>query len=415
MDGSARAPLGFLPAPLRGTISLLLLAANTATCVLALFPLAVAKFALPVDAVRKRLDPLLNAIARAWISFNGAWIALAGNVRWVVSGVEGLSRKRWYLVEANHQSWVDIFVLQKALAGRIPMLKFFLKQELIWVPLIGPAWWALDFPFMRRHSEEFLRRHPERRGDDIAAIRRACAKFALIPTSVMNFLEGTRFTEEKRDADGSPYRHLLRPKAGGIALALGAMGERFHSLLDVTLFYPGGVPTFFQFLSGRLREVVVRVRELPIPGDLLHGDYSLDPDYRARVQQWVQELWAGKDRELEELGGGGRPPPRGSRGGGRRPKKHTPPILFFLPPPPPPNPPTHGRMAAENTRCPCSASPTSATCTSSPTRRPSGATCCSTSASPGTRTRSSSAAACTGVNTWSGCSRRRAPPPTTSS
>ncbi len=286
---------------MRGAISFLLLSLNTIVCVGALVPLALVTMTVPVDGVRRRVDPVLNAVVQAWIAGNALWIALAGRVRWVISGVEGLARQQWYLVEANHQSWVDIFVLQKALGRRIPLLKFFLKRELIWVPLVGLAWWALDFPFMRRHSEEFLRAHPERRGDDLAAIRRACAKFALIPTSVMNFLEGTRFTAAKHLAERSPYRHLLRPKAGGIALALNAMGERFHSLLDVTLFYPGGVPTFFQFLSGKVREVVVRVRELPIPRDLLHGDYSADPEFRARTQKWIHDLWTEKDRELEAL------------------------------------------------------------------------------------------------------------------
>lgn len=232
-DDLSRAPLSFLPAPVRGAISSFLLGLNTIVCVLAMFPLAVVKFAVPAELVRKRLDRMLNGIAQAWITINGLWISLAGEVRWIVSGVESLSPSRWYLVEANHQSWVDIFALQKVLSRRIPMLKFFLKRELIWVPLIGAAWWALDFPFMRRHSEAFLREHPEKKGEDLAAIRRACEKFALIPTSVMNFLEGTRFTE------------------------------------------------------------------LPIPGNLLNGNYSLDAEYKERIQKWVHELWAEKDQMLE--------------------------------------------------------------------------------------------------------------------
>jgi hypothetical protein len=50
----------------------------------------------------------------------------------------------------------------------------------------------------------------------------------------MNFVEGTRFTPAKHAAQQSPYKHLLKPKAGGLALALHVLGDRFDSLLDVT-------------------------------------------------------------------------------------------------------------------------------------------------------------------------------------
>lgn len=283
---------------MRGIAAALYLALNTIVCASVLLPLAVVKLVLPVNAVRRRVDPALNAIAERWIRNNAL---LMRGTAWDVRGLDGLDRRQWYLVNANHQSWADILVLQKLLTGRIPFLKFFLKQELIWVPLIGIAWWALDYPFMKRHSQEFLRKHPERRGDDLAAIRRSCAKFALIPTSVMNFVEGTRLTPAKQRAQESPYRHLLRPKAGGIALALGAMGERFHSLLDVTIHYPGGAPSFFDLLSGRMKRVVVRVRELSIPPDLIGRDYAEDPQFKRAAQTWLTGIWAEKDELLEEL------------------------------------------------------------------------------------------------------------------
>ena len=296
----SRAPLALLPVPVRQAFSLLALALNTAVCGTVLLLFAVVKLVVPVNAVRRRIDPLLNGVARWWITNNGIWIALVQDVEWRVTGVEGL-RRDWYLVESNHQSWVDIFVLQKVLSPRIPMLKFFLKRQLIWVPFAGLAWWALDFPFMHRYSREHLAAHPEKRQADLERIRKACEKFSLVPTAVMNFLEGTRFTGPKHAAEQSPFRHLLPPKAGGIALALDAMGERFHSLLDVTLFYPGGVPSFADLLGGRLGQVVVVIRERPIPADLLGRDYAADPEHRARVQSWVQELWSEKDRLLEEL------------------------------------------------------------------------------------------------------------------
>ena len=278
---------------LKGTLASSVLVANAIAVCSGMIPFALLKVALPFGAVRRGTDRILNALAEGWIAVNGWWMAGVERIRWDVTGLDGLRRRGWYLVSSNHQSWVDILVLQKVFHRRVPFLKFFLKRQLLYVPVMGLAWWALDFPFMRRGSGS--------RTQDLATARAACAKFRQIPTSVMNFLEGTRFTPAKHQLQQSPYRHLLKPKVGGLATALSAMGERFDALLDVTIVYPEGVPTFWDLLSGRVRQVVVRVRELEIPRDLLGGDYEGDPQFRARIQGWVQELWAEKDRRIEEL------------------------------------------------------------------------------------------------------------------
>src|SRR3990167_3071966 len=139
------------------------------------------------------------------------------------------------------------------------------------------------------------------RGKDQAATRKACEKFALIPTSVMNFLEGTRFTPAKHQRQHSPYRHLLKPKAGGIAMALNAMGDKFQAIIDITIVYPDGAPTFWHFLQGKLRRIVVRVRTLPVPQHLAHGDYAGDPTIREAYQRWVHQLWQEKDAQIAAL------------------------------------------------------------------------------------------------------------------
>jgi 1-acyl-sn-glycerol-3-phosphate acyltransferase len=293
--------LGFLPPFLRGSIALTLLLLNTLFWCALLFLCALVKLLLPFHAVRVRIDPVLNGIATRWIACNSGWMRLTQPTEWDVQGVSGLRYEGWYLVNCNHQSWADIFVLQHLLNRRIPMLKFFLKQQLIYVPVIGLAWWALDFPFMKRHGKAELRVRPERRLEDAEATRRACRKFALVPTSVMNFAEGTRFTPKKHRAQASPYRHLLKPKAGGMALALNAMGEKFNSLIDVTIVYPAGIPSFWQFLSGQVPRVAVRVRELPIPGDFCTADYGQDPEFRMRFQKWLGSLWQEKDGQIEAL------------------------------------------------------------------------------------------------------------------
>ncbi|MDO9286320.1 MAG: acyltransferase [Aquabacterium sp.] len=305
--------LGFLPPFLRGVVALLLLVINTLFWCALLLALSLVKLVLPFKVVRLRIDPALNTIATCWIACNSGWMRLTQRTRWDVQGVDELRYQGWYLVNCNHQSWVDIFVLQHLLNRRIPLLKFFLKQQLIWVPVIGLAWWALDFPFMRRHSAAALHKHPELRQQDRETTRRACEKFALVPTSVMNFAEGTRFTPAKHQAQGSPYRHLLKPKAGALALALNAMGEKFHSLVDVTIVYPGGAPSFWGFLCGRTPQVTVRVQRLPIAPEFCTGDYDQDPAFRARLQDWLARLWSDKDRQIEALlarpaaGAAGRP------------------------------------------------------------------------------------------------------------
>jgi 1-acyl-sn-glycerol-3-phosphate acyltransferase len=293
--------LNFMPAPLVFLIATLLMVINVLFWVPILLVFSSLKLILPFKAVRLVIDPILLSIAEAWIWGNSAWMGLTQRTDWDVQGIDGLDANSWYMVNSNHQSWVDILVLQHLLSRRIPLLKFFLKQQLIWVPVMGLAWWALEFPFMRRHSEEYLKKHPEMRGKDQATTRNACAKYALIPTSVMNFLEGTRFTAAKHARQQSPYAHLLKPKAGGMALALDAMGHKFQAILDVTIVYPDGAPSFTDFLQGKVRRIVVRVRRLPIPQHLMTGDYAQDPAFREAFSQWVQQLWREKDAQIAAL------------------------------------------------------------------------------------------------------------------
>jgi len=297
----ARAPLGFLPPAPRGAAAFVLLVLNTLFWCALLFVLALVRLVLPFRAARRILDPVLNGIATAWIAGNSGWMRLTQRARWDVTGIERLPYAGWYLVTCNHQTWVDIFVLQHLFNRRIPMLKFFLKRELIWVPIMGLAWWALDFPFMRRHSEEVLRKHPEKRLEDLEATRRACAKFALVPTSVMNFIEGTRFTRAKHARQQSPFEHLLKPRAGGLAAALQVLGSQFDSLLDVTIVYPAGAPGFWDFLCGRMPEVIVRVERHPIPPAFCGVGEDADASQRKQVQRWLIDLWRAKDEQIGRL------------------------------------------------------------------------------------------------------------------
>lgn len=197
-----------------------------------------------------------------------------------------------YLLLSNHQSWADILILFDVFHARTPFLRFFLKRDLLWVPIIGLVCWAMDFPFMTRKSS----------AADREATRKACAVYRHDPVTVVNFLEGTRFTEAKRVAKRSPYRNLLRPKTGGLAYSLDAMGEQFAGVLDVTVCYlPTERNLLWSWLCGEQGHVRVAVDLIAVPEELLHGDYDRDPDYRARCQTWVNGLWLRKDARLQAL------------------------------------------------------------------------------------------------------------------
>jgi 1-acyl-sn-glycerol-3-phosphate acyltransferase len=292
--------LSFLPHSLRGTLAALLLILNTLLCFSVLFPLSLIKL-LPIAGLQVLCTRLIIRIAEFWMTCNSGWMALTGNIQWNIEGRERLDYDGWYLVTSNHQTWVDILVLQHNLNRQMPMLKFFLKQELIWVPVIGICWWALDFPFMKRYSKSYLARHPEKAGQDVATTRKACEKFKTTPVAIFNFLEGTRLTPVKHAEQNSPFRHLLKPKSGGIAFVLDAMGTQLRSLVDITIHYPDGNPSFWDLLSGRVRTVVMRCELKPIPVEFLGCDYQNDPVFREAFQAWVTRLWAEKDRLLGEL------------------------------------------------------------------------------------------------------------------
>jgi 1-acyl-sn-glycerol-3-phosphate acyltransferase len=290
----------WLPGPLRGVLSFLGYLVNTLFWVIPLFLFALLKALIPVGAWRRVCSRVINGSATRWIGMNNLNQQLTSRTRWDVRGLAQLDPQGWYMVVANHQSWVDILVLQRIFHGRIPFLKFFLKKELFWFPVMGLAWWALDFPFMKRYSKSFLKRYPHLAGHDLEITRKACEKFKTIPVSIMNFVEGTRFTESKHTKQRSPYAHLLRCKAGGMAFAISAMGGRLDQLIDVTIVYPQGVQSFWAFLCGRIPEIQVRVRPRSI-GQELRGDYFLDREYRRRFQSWLNDLWTQKDAQIEAL------------------------------------------------------------------------------------------------------------------
>ena len=285
---------------IRGLASLLGYVLNTLFWCIPLFMVALLKFLIPLRTFRIWCNRLLSRIAGGWVAVNTLNQRLISKTLLQVEGPQGYSLENKYLVVANHQSWVDILVLQRIFHRQIPFLKFFIKKELRWFPVLGQAWWALDFPFMKRYPKKVLRKKPHLMGKDLEITRKACEKFKTMPVSIMNFVEGTRFSSRKHRLQKSPYQNLLKSKAGGIAFVLTAMGDQLHAILDVTIVYPQDVKSFWAFVCGEVKEIKVRVRSVPVTKNLL-GDYSMDPSFREQFQVWLNDLWAEKDRRIQKM------------------------------------------------------------------------------------------------------------------
>jgi len=293
----------YVPSFFIGAFALFLFSLNTLTLTPALFLIVFLKLIIPLKGIRNQFSRILIVIAMIWIDINSLILKISQRITWDVQGIDGLSTRESYLVISNHRSWADIFVLQHIFRHRIPFLKFFIKKELIWVPLLGVAWWALDFPFLKRYPRHVLEKHPELRGKDMEATRKACGKFKNHPVSVMNFVEGTRFDYHKHERQESPYRHLLMPRAGGIALVLSSMGDYLSHILDVTIVYPENEPPvrFWDLLAEKIPHITVRVRVLPIPDNVVGMNYGEDTAFREQIRQWINRVWRDKDDQIEAI------------------------------------------------------------------------------------------------------------------
>lgn len=285
-----------------GAVNLIFCAVNLLVCSLLVYLFAFFKLCCWGDFSVKFFERFGTWIAKIF-AFNNAWFfGLTMKTQYELQGDREFSLNTRYLLIANHQSWADILVLEHVFAFKIPMLKFFLKKELIFVPIVGTSCWALNFPFMKRYSKEFLDKNPHLKGKDLETTRKACQRFKLVPATLINFVEGTRFTQLKHKQQNSPYRHLLKPKAGGMAFTLDAMGDALTAIIDVTIIYPESQHIMWDYFCGRLEKIVIDIHVHDIP-DELRGDYDKDEAFKIRFQSWLNALWAKKDEKMSLMKG----------------------------------------------------------------------------------------------------------------
>lgn len=284
---------------LQGAIVLLIVSVSTIVLTTVIFILAIFKLIAPRGRARNAMTHWLSSLGELWVSVNKCAVWFYREMEWDVSMPEGISHKGRYLVFCNHQSGVDILALQHCLNRRAPFGRYLLKHQLIWVPVLGVAWWALDMAFLRRYSKQELLRNPSLRGKDLENAARACEKLKHIPVSMMTFPEGTRLTEAKRVAQNSPYRHLLRPRYGGVGQVLYSFDDALDSLIDVTIIYPRGTPSVWQYVSGQVQKISVNIQLRPIDAGLRGRDFREDPIAKGQLKKWLGHIWEEKDQLID--------------------------------------------------------------------------------------------------------------------
>ena len=254
-------------------------------------------------------DEGVIAIAKRWIHTNNTLIdTILPEKDWRIELPADLDKNKQYLLICNHQSWIDTSIVQYISEGRLPLTRFFTKHNLIYLPFVGQAFYFLDFPMMKRHSKEAIAKNPALKGQDIAEAERACRLLKDKPFALLNYLEGSRFTPAKRDALGSPYQHLLKPKAGGLTLAISALGQQIDGILDMTIVYPDYAnqpPEYGDLWKGKITRLGVHMQRLDIPETLFDaismGTHHSDEAVKQAIYAWLDEIWQDKDARIGRM------------------------------------------------------------------------------------------------------------------
>jgi 1-acyl-sn-glycerol-3-phosphate acyltransferase len=290
--------LSFLPGPLIGVIAIFLYVFFAFVLAAIFFLVMLVWLITPIPAWRRAIRNFIFKIPSVWSETIRFTMWMTTKTTWEINGLENLSKQQSYLLISNHQGFLDILVMQAVLDRYVPQLRYFMKQGLLWMPLIGQACYIMGYPFMKRYSKQYIKKHPEKGNADMETTRKTCERFAKTPITLINYVEGTRFTPEKARRKQSPYKNLLKPKAGGISFILSAMESQIDTILNVTVIYSQRKKISWTFLQGRMKSVTVYIEPIKVPPEL-RGNYQQNREFRIYFQNWLNQRWQEKDKLIE--------------------------------------------------------------------------------------------------------------------
>ncbi len=230
--------------------------------------------------------------AHLWWGWCTSAVQILHGIRLEITG-DDIPRHENAVVILNHQSMADITVLlmyAKA-KGRLGDMKWFVKDVLKYVPGVGWGMVFLDCLFIKRNWTDDKNK--------IQAVFQKVIRYK-IPVWVISFLEGTRFTQAKKERSqayaakqGMPLlNHVLLPRTKGFVSTVQGLGDHAHAVYDMTIGYIGKTPTLSDWIKGHVKVVYLNVRRFPI-ADL--------PKNEKELSAWTVERYRQKDLLLDNF------------------------------------------------------------------------------------------------------------------
>eukprot|EP00051_Salpingoeca_urceolata_P011238 m.138992 g.138992 ORF g.138992 m.138992 type:complete len:387 (+) comp17045_c0_seq1:112-1272(+) len=247
----------------------------------------------PARSLYRRVNAFLVNFYWTELIFFGEWW---GNVRLRIFAepgtIESVGTDRAVAV-LNHRSDID-WLLGWFIASNFNVLggtKCLLKSTLRYLPVLGWSWWFLEYTFLSRSWER-----------DQGRLRKSLGILGDFPGAfwVVIFAEGTRLTDEKLAASqehcrskGLPVlKNVMYPRTKGFSLAVDSLHDHIDCLYDVTLAFPGDIPTFGGVMAGKPYEVSAYIRRTPT---------DQVPKDNEGSAQWCVDCFQKMDERLEHF------------------------------------------------------------------------------------------------------------------
>ncbi len=230
---------------------------------------------ISADRFARGCDAIVESMYRAAVAINSILIERFLRIRLRVHGETSIDGP--VIVISNHRTWFDILLLHQVITRRGPILKFLIKRELLFVPILGWLCFALGFPRLIRGRQEGGREQ------DLKVIATAAADNTNSSYALTVFVEGTRFTRDKHEHQAAPFTHLLKPRHGALQTIL---KHAPAPIIDSTIIYPRDDVTFWQCIGGAVRQIDIFIE-------------AAAPPEPADTQDWLNRRWQAKDALID--------------------------------------------------------------------------------------------------------------------